>query len=182
MSESTVADRYARAIFEIGAESGELERLVAQIGDMARTYAASPDLRAILENPLVAEQQRDALLAELASRLGLGEVARNSVRLLARRKKLRALPHVARRLGTMSDERAGVVRARVTTARELPEPFYAALEKKLEKATGKQVVLERKQDPALIAGIVTQIGDNTIDGSLLGRLHDLERQLLLTNA
>ena len=31
---------------------------------------------------------------------------------------------------------------------------------------------------ALIAGVVTRIGDNTIDGSLKGRLEQLERQLL----
>jgi F-type H+-transporting ATPase subunit delta len=178
MSESAVADRYARAIFEIGVETGELDRLVTQIGSFADAYAKSPDLRAILDNPLVREEQREAVLVELVSRLGLGEIAKSSVRLLARRKKLRALPWVARRLGVLSDERAGVVRARVTSARALPEPFYAALVKKLEKATGKQIVLEKLHDPALIAGVVTQIGDNTIDGSLRGRLNDLERHIL----
>jgi F0F1-type ATP synthase delta subunit len=39
-------------------------------------------------------------------------------------------------------------------------------------------VLERRNDPSLIAGVVTQIGDNTIDGSLSGRLREIERQLM----
>jgi F-type H+-transporting ATPase subunit delta len=182
MSESTVADRYARAIFEIGVETGELDRLVTQISQFAQAYVASPDLRAILDNPLVSEEQREAVLAEIVSRLGLSQHAKSSVGLLARRKKLRALPLVARRLGRLGDERAGVLRARVTSARELPQSFYEALAKKLQKATGKQIVLEKTQDPSLIAGVVTQIGDNTIDGSLRGRLHDLERQLLHASA
>jgi F-type H+-transporting ATPase subunit delta len=178
MSETAVADRYARAIFEIGAETGQLEVLVNQIGDIARAYASSPELSAVLDNPIVPEEQRESLLKELISRLGLGELASNAVRLLMRRHKLRALPHVARRLSSLSDQRAGVVRARVTAAKELPESFYSELSTKLEKATGKKVVVERRQDPSLIAGVVTQIGDNTIDGSLSGRLRDLERQLM----
>jgi len=40
------------------------------------------------------------------------------------------------------------------------------------------VVLERREDPWLISGVVTRIGDNTIDGSLRGRLEVLERKLL----
>ena len=43
---------------------------------------------------------------------------------------------------------------------------------------GKKVVLDRQQDPSLIAGVVTRIGDNTIDGSVRGRLESLERKLL----
>lgn len=177
-SESAVADRYARAIFEIGVETGKLGDLAAEIGRAASTYAANPDLRSILDNPLVAEEQREAVLKDIAGRLGLSEIATNSVRLLARRRKLRALPDVARRLGALSDEQAGILRARVTSARELPETYFRELTVRLEKATGKKIVLERRQDPSLIAGLVTQIGDNTIDGSLKGRLHDLERQLL----
>jgi F-type H+-transporting ATPase subunit delta len=176
--ESMVAERYARAIFEIGVETGKLAELSGQIASFALAYVSSADLRGILDNPLVVEEQRDALLDELAQKLGLGEIARNSVRLLARRRKLRALPDVARRLGSLSDQSEGILRARVTSARELPDSYFRELTQKLEKATGKKIVLERRQDPALIAGVVTQIGDNTIDGSLKGRLSDLERQLM----
>jgi F-type H+-transporting ATPase subunit delta len=97
MSETAVADRYARAIFEIGVETGQIDQLVEQIGQLARAYASSADLRSVLDNPLVAEEQRDAVLSEIAQRLGVGEIAKNSLRLLARRNKLRA-PGVARRL------------------------------------------------------------------------------------
>jgi F-type H+/Na+-transporting ATPase subunit alpha len=48
----------------------------------------------------------------------------------------------------------------------------------LVKRTGRKVVLERKQDPTLIAGVVTRIGDNIIDGTIHGHLEALERELL----
>ena len=88
-----------------------------------------------------------------------------------------ALPDIARRLGSLADEKAGVLRASVTSAGQLSESYYEKLKAELEGLTGRKIVLERKQDPSLIAGVVTRIGDNTIDGSVRGKLDQLERQL-----
>jgi F-type H+-transporting ATPase subunit delta len=102
----------------------------------------------------------------------------NSVKLLAARRRLRALPEIARRLGGLADEKAGILRATVTSAVPLPEAFYEKLTSELEAATRRKILLEKLHDPTLIAGVVTRIGDNTIDGSVKGRLAELERRLL----
>jgi F-type H+-transporting ATPase subunit delta len=52
------------------------------------------------------------------------------------------------------------------------------LSDQLATLVGRKVVLDRREDPSLIAGVVTRIGDNTIDGSVRGQLDQLERQLL----
>ena len=179
MSRSAVAERYARAVLELGTETGQLRQLTLEIQSIASVYAASPELRSVLDNPLVDAQKREAILRDVATRLGLGHLALNTVRLLALRKKLRALPDMARRLSSLSDEKAGLVRATVTSAAQLGESFYQRLTSEIERAIGKKVVLERKHDPSLIGGVVTRIGDNTIDGSIKGSLAELARQLVL---
>jgi F-type H+-transporting ATPase subunit delta len=175
---AAVIDRYAKAIFELGVETGQLSTLTAELSRVANAYAESRDLRVVAENPLIPEEQRDSVLKALGERLGLGEIAVNSIRLLARRRRIAALPDIARRLSGLSDERAGVVRARVISAAPMTEDFYSKLAQKLEQSTQKKVVIERERDPSLIAGIITKIGDNTVDGSLSGRLSALERVLM----
>jgi len=177
MSNSAVADRYARAIFELADEAGQGSTLTQQLKNFAAAYSQSPELRAVLGNPLVSDGDRDAVLKEIASRLGLSPLATTSVRYIASRRRLSALPDIARRLGGLADEKAGVVRASVTSAGQLSESYYEKLKAELEAATGRKIVLERKQDPSLIAGVVTRIGDSTIDGSVRGKLEQLERQL-----
>ena len=86
-------------------------------------------------------------------------------------------PSLRRRLATLSDEKAGLLRASVTSAGQLSESYYEKLKAELESLTGRKILLERKEDPSLIAGVVTRIGDNTIDGSVRGKLDQLERQL-----
>jgi F-type H+-transporting ATPase subunit delta len=177
-SAATIADRYARAIFELGVEDGSIQPLTDQLQGFAATYAAELELRSVLENPVVPAETRDTVLRQVAARLNLGAVALNSVRYLASRRRLTILPDIAKRLSELADDKAGVARAQVTSAGPLPESFYSRLAEELGALVGRKVVLERRQDPSLIAGIVTRIGDNTIDGSLKGRLEELERGLL----
>jgi F-type H+-transporting ATPase subunit delta len=177
-SATTVADRYARAIFELGVESNSLSSLAKEVHSFAATYEADADFRAVIENPLVPGEQRAAVLREVGARLGLGELARKVVGYLAQRRRLGALPDIAKRLTSLSDEKEGVARAVVTSAGPLPESFYGRLAEELGALVGRKVLLDRREDPSLIAGVVTRIGDNTIDGSLKGRLDQIERQLL----
>jgi F-type H+-transporting ATPase subunit delta len=178
MSHAPIADRYARAIFELGVESNQLAAITEQVRRFAQAYAGNAELRAVLDNPIVEAEKREAILGDVSARLGLTGSALNLIRLLARRKKLRVVPEIARRLDRFSDEKAGVVRATVTSAKPMPDSFYQKLVAELEAATSRKIVLERKEDPSLIAGFVTRIGDNTIDGSVRGRLNEIERQLV----
>jgi F-type H+-transporting ATPase subunit delta len=176
MSGGAVAERYARAIFELGVEAGQVVALSEQIRSFADTYAASRELQAVLDNPMIESEKRRAILADIAGRVGLNGIGLNAIRLLADRNRLGSLPEIARRLASLADEKAGVVRAVVTSAGPLPESFYERL-MKLESATSRKVAIDRQQDPSLIGGVVTRIGDNTIDGSVKGRLAEIQRQL-----
>ena len=178
MSNGAIVERYARAILELGEEAKQLALLTEQIRRRANAYASSNELQSILHNPVVTEAKREAILTELADKLGLPETAKNAIRLLARRQRLEFLPAIALRLQGLADEKAGVLRATVTTAKKMSPSFYTKLSAELEKSTSRKIILEKKEDSSLIAGAITRIGDHIIDGSLKGRLQELERQLL----
>lgn len=178
MMESAVAERYARALFELAAEQHATAGLADKLKELARVYQGSHDLRNVLGNPRVDHEHRDAVLKEIASRLGLSGMGLNAVRLLCSRRRLGALPEVAGIVERLVDQASGILRASVTTAAPMPDDFYQKLESELSAATQRKVVLQRHEDPSLIAGAVTRIGDNTIDGSLAGRLFEIERQMM----
>lgn len=178
MSHEAVGRRYARAIFEIGKENKTLPQLVKDIGSFADMYATSEQLRVVLTNPLVEEPLRDALLREIAQKMGISEVALSSLRLLAKRRRLNAVADVARELERMVDDDAGVLRASVTSAAPLSQAYLDKLRAELEKATGRKVFIVHRQDPSLVAGVVTRIGDKVVDGSVRARLSSFRDALL----
>ena len=180
MSVSIVARRYATALLELGIETGELDRLAGEMDGFAAAWESSGDLRSAIENPLVAIEAKKQIVQDVAEKLGVGHTARNTAMLLLERRRLRTLPYIARYLREMNDAKKGLLRAEVVTAAPLSEAYYAKLQAQLEKMTGKKVALERKQDPSLIAGVVTRIGDRIFDGSIRARLESMRDALMPT--
>lgn len=180
MSSEAVARRYARAILELGKEGGNLPALSREIAAFATTFEGSEELRSVLDNPLVPEAQREAVLVDIAGRLGVSPIGTQTLRLIAQRRRLAALPEIARQLARLADEDANLVRAVVTSAGPLSESYLNDLRAALEKSTGSKVAILHHVDPSLIAGVVTQIGDQVIDGSVRARLASFRDSLLRT--
>ena len=180
MSDKTVAERYAQAIFELGLETGGVTALIEDFHRLAEVYEESEELRKIMSNPLVPEQDRLAIAGEMADRLGLVDLAKNAVKLIARRKRMSAVPAIAEVLDRLSDQRAGIVRATVVSAEPLSEPFAERLSEELKVMTGKRIVLDQQHDPDLLAGLIVRIGDRVIDGTARTRLAELYSHLLLS--
>lgn len=173
MNYDAIARRYARAIFDLGKEEGSLTALATQISDFARTYGESRDLQSVLADPTVPEAAKKAIVVDIATRLGITGTGERSLRVIAQRRRLRALPDIAKHLQRLVDEDARVLRAVVTSAGPLTESYLTKLKGELEKATGQKVILTHEVDPSLIAGIVTKVGDRVVDGSAVSRLRAL---------
>ena len=181
MSVSLVAHRYAKALFDIGAEQNDLERMVDEMATVADAWQSSADLRNAIENPLVQHPAKKAVIAEIAERISATDTVRQTLQLLVDRRRMKTLPYVARMLRQLADARKGLVHAEVTTAVALSEVYYARLQAQLERMTSKRVVIDRRIDPALLGGVVTRIGDRIIDGSLRTRLLSLRDAMAPTS-
>lgn len=180
MSYDAIARRWARAIFELGRETNAVARITADVSAFAELYAGHAELAAVLDNPLVPDASREAVVVEIAGKLNLSDGAKNALRLLAQKRRFGALPLIARQLARLSDEEQNIVRAEVTTAGPVGDDYLAKLRAEIEKATGKKVQLTHKVDKSLIGGVVTRIGDRVIDGSVKTRLHSFRETLLRT--
>lgn len=178
MSYESIARRYARAIFEIGQEAKNLPALTKELTSLADTYEGSEELRLVLGNPLVPEESQEAVVNEIATRLGCSETAKATARLLTRRRRLAALPEIARHLSRLADADQNIVRAEVTSAGSLGSAYLSKLQAELEKGTGKKVIVTHKEDKSLLLGIVVKIGDRVIDGSVRARLKSFREGLL----
>lgn len=178
MIDSNVARRYAKAILEIGIETGSLESIVTELSNFAAAYSGSKEFQDALENPLVGIEAKREIVADVAGRVAAGPMTKNLLRMLTDRRRMGALPRIAQVVAEMSDARRGVVHAEVTSAVELSDTFYSRLQRELERMSGQKIVLDRRIDPSIVGGVSARIGDMIIDGSLRASLHDMRSTLL----
>lgn len=174
----SVSRRYAKALLDIGIAKQEFHPIGKELERLADTFRTSPDLRTVLENPVFPLEKRRLVLDELARRLALSRAVRNFVMLLLDKGRINALPDISRAYRELVDQYAGRVRATVTSARPLDPALEQRLKNALEKQTGKVVVLEKREDPAILGGLVTQVGDLVYDGSVRSQLAALREDLL----
>jgi F-type H+-transporting ATPase subunit delta len=173
----TIARRYARAIFEIGTEKGLYEAFATELDALAAIYAGAADLQQALENPVFKLDQRRSLLEKILPRVAPSREVRSFALLLLDRGRINALPAIARAYRELVDEKLGRVRATVTSAVALDAATQTAVQRALERRTGKRVVLTTSTDPDLIGGIVARVGDLVFDGSLRTRLETLKSRI-----
>jgi F-type H+-transporting ATPase subunit delta len=180
MIQMNIARRWAKALVEIGSETGTLDQLTGEMQRAAQAWDASHELRVALGNPVVPHANKRAIVVEIAEKLGVSQIAKQTLELLVDRRRMPILPGIAQVMKEMNDLKKGLLRAEVVSASPLSDAYAQKLHAQLEKLTGKKIALDRRVDPLLMAGVITRIGDTVYDGSLLARMREM-RQTLLPN-
>ncbi len=177
MIPTALANRYARALVDVAFPQGVMDTVFDELKGFQALVAASSDLHEVVANPTIQLSQKQAVLAQLATRLKLHPITTNFLTVLMKNQRLMYLDAVVEAVGRDLDVRRGVVAAEVTTAAPLADDKRAALLGKLKSATGKDVRVTFQTDPALIGGVVTRIGSRIYDGSIRSQLDSFREQL-----
>jgi F-type H+-transporting ATPase subunit delta len=178
MIAGSLARRYARAVLDIGIAKDNYEQLGEEMDALSVMYSGSRDLTEALTNPVFPPSQRRKVLEAVLERGKASPVTRNFALLLLDRDRIPYLPAIARELRDMVDERAGRVRALVTSARPLSAENEKQVAASLAEISGKTVVMEKREDPALLGGVVAKLGDVVYDGSVRTQLELMRERFL----
>jgi F-type H+-transporting ATPase subunit delta len=174
---SSVARRYARALLSLGLEEGRFEQYGDELEAVLQAMRGSRELGSLIANPGYTQPQRQAAVDVAVGALKLSPVTVNFLRLLVDRQRGADLPAIARAYRALVDQQAGRLRATVTAARPLSDGELERLREVIGQMTGRSIVLESKTDPALIGGVVTQVGATLLDGSLRTQLERMREDL-----
>ncbi|MHC1744437.1 MAG: ATP synthase F1 subunit delta [Syntrophobacteraceae bacterium] len=177
MKNLVIAKRYAKALFHLALEGKQVEQYCQELDGFAGLLKEVPSLADAIQNRLYPEATRTSILAMVTEKAGLAPIMRSFISLLLEKGRVQNLPEVAEFYHKLMDEHANIARAKLSAASALDEGAIQDIAKTLEKMTGKKVVVEFKQDPSLIGGVVAQIGDLVLDGSVKRQLLNFKETL-----
>ena len=177
-ADSPAAKRYAQALFELGIDHDELEALGDALGQSARLFDESRELRIALLNPAIELSERRDVVDAICDEAGWPQLFRNFLRLLVDRDRIRHLAAIADEYAARTDEHLGRVRARVTSAAELDDDQLDSLRDRLAKMTDRDVIMTTDVDEQLIGGVVARVGSTIYDGSVRNHLQRMREAIL----
>jgi F-type H+-transporting ATPase subunit delta len=169
-------DGYANALFEVARVEGSLNEVEDELFRFARALEANDELRNTLTDEAIPVARRqgvvESLLGDKAS-----PVTTNLVGFIVGAGRGRQLPQIIDRLVERAAEAKDSVVAEVRSAIALTDDQTTRLAEALGKASGKRVQVKVIVDPSVLGGLVAQIGDTVIDGSVRARLDQLREAI-----
>jgi F-type H+-transporting ATPase subunit delta len=172
-----IASRYATAIFELAKEDNALASLDSDIGALKTAMAESADFRSLIASPVYSRDEQAGAIGAVAEKMGLSGIVRNTLGLMASKRRLFVIPQLLEELTRLIAEERGEVTADVTAAKALTEAQEQQLVDTLKARVGKDVKINMSVDESLIGGLVVKVGSRMIDTSIRSKLAALQNTM-----
>jgi len=172
-----IARRYAKALLLIGKADGQTEIYRKELVGVTDLLTREKALAQTISNPLYSAASRQKILQEVVKRLALSRVMSSFLLLLFAKGRIGFLGNINEFYQKLADELKGVARASLVSAMGLSSGTIEKVRSALSALTGKEVILDVAEDPGLVGGIVTKIGDLVLDGSIKTQLFNMRESL-----
>ena len=149
MSELTVTSRYAKSLIDLAQEQKTLQAVYSDMKLFSETLTASPDLSALLQNPIVSIEKKKTILIEIFGKK-ISKVSLAFLEIMATKRRENLLQATSKEFLTQYQKIQNIVTAQVVSASELSAENEKAIIAQVEQMTNNKVILIKKIDASLI--------------------------------
>lgn len=164
---------YASALFGVARSEGGLAEVEDELFRFARTLEGNDELRTTLTDAALPVSRRQQIVEDLLGGRA-NPITTSLLSMVVGTGRSRDLPAIIDELVRISASEGNKEVAEVRAAVPLTDDQKTRLAAALAQATGKQVELKVIVDPSVLGGVVAQVGDTVLDGSVRTRLAQLK--------
>lgn len=166
------ADAFLDAIPSSNVEAA-LEEYSSLLDDV---LAKNPDFADLLMSGLLGRDEKLGIINRTLAGRG-SELFVNFLRVLNHHDRLDLLPQILEQAKLKREAKQGKKRVQVMSPVPLSSEALGKIERNLIESFKFQPILENKIDPALLGGVVIQVGDTVYDSSLRTRMKQLRERM-----
>ena len=164
---------YASALLDVARSEGALADVEDELFRVARLLESNDELRTTLTDHALPVSRRQQIVEDLLGGRA-NPVTTSLVSMVVGTGRARDLTAIVDELVKLSAAEVNKEVAEVRSAIDLTDDQKQRLAAALEAATGKKVELKVIVDPTVLGGLVAQVGDTVIDGSVRTSLAQLK--------
>ncbi|MBB5149800.1 MULTISPECIES: F0F1 ATP synthase subunit delta [Ureibacillus] len=178
MSKSTVANRYAEALFSVAQKQNIVDEVNQELQEMTKVVSANRDFISLLTNPKFSSERKKEIVSELFKEAN--SILLNTIKLLIDKKRINELVNIAEAFKTLAADAQGTAEATVYSTRELTEEEKKDISTSFAKLVGKESLnITNVIEPSVIGGVRVQIGNMIFDNTVANKLDSLRRTLVV---
>jgi F-type H+-transporting ATPase subunit delta len=175
---SSITRRYAEALISIGVEEEKSGKFEKELQEVNNIIQRSMELKAVLYSSVYTNKSKKLIMKDIIKKIQLSETVDNFLSLLIDKKRIEFLPLIIKRYEEILDSIEGRIRAEVVFSNKMPDSVIKKIKDAFQKSSGKEVIIEIKEDPSIIGGAITKLGNVIYDGSVKTQLENIKRSII----
>lgn len=181
MKSSTLAKRYAKALFGLAKDNRTEDRVLNDLRALSESFDQDPTIQTFFFSPIVSGSKKGEALETALKAKGVSSEVHQFVILLAKKNRLQIFKESVDAFQDEIDASNNVCRGSVRSTTALSPAERTQIEQTVEKVLKKKVIMTYKVDPSVIGGLVAKVGSFTFDDSLSTHLKRMTEELRRLN-
>ena len=167
-----IGERYAQALFDVANKNNKVTEVSETLASLGEAINANEDVKKVLLSPLVAGNDKVAILK---SALGesVSEELSTLFDLLSKNNRLALIPDVVESFKEVMSRTSGVMNGEVNSAIELTDQEKNEVQKIIENKLSQKVELQYNVKPNMIGGIEAKVGSYIFEDSIKSHMQKL---------
>ncbi len=172
------SERYARALFEVSKESGELDKIENDIKNLQDLINSNLEMKNFIKDPTQSVNQQNKVVNLLASKLSFSKNLTNFLLLLIEKRRIFFVKKIFYSFLKLCSKKRGEVKASLISSKDLSSTELEKISKELSSSMGLNLKFDFKVDKDLIGGLKLQLGSIMIDTSIKNKLKKYKQAML----
>ena len=175
---NSIENVYGTALFELCDEQGSLDSVYDELSQVTQIIfdGSNEEFVEMLSSPLISfEDKQKALTGVFTGKVS--DTVLDVLCVVTQKGRIKCLLAINEQFKQKYYERKNILEVTATTTVPLSEAPKKKLVDKLEKVSGKSVILHEKTDKSILGGIVLRYGNTEIDSSVKTRLDKIKAQI-----
>lgn len=167
---------YGESLYDLAAEEKLTGKILEQMDQIRMIFRKNPEYERLLSEPSIPQKERMGLIEK-----AFGDQAQrylvNFIKLLCEKNLLGEYAGCYEAYKNRYYEEHRIAEAIVTSVCPLTEEQLVRLREKMEKISGKEIVLIQRTDPSLLAGIRVELDGVLLDGTVKNRIDEISDRI-----
>ena len=173
-----VTGRYALALFELGQENSELNKIEVESKNLQDLFKKSSEFMSLVKNPTYKRNEQLEAIKMISNRFKFTNTFSKFLSFLCFKRRLFFLEKILNYFLQLVSKSRGEIKAQLSSSKELSQVEIENIQKELSENFTSKIILDYKYDPTLIGGLIIQVGSIMIDTSIKNRLKRLEKSII----
>ncbi|KAJ48772.1 F-type H+-transporting ATPase subunit delta [Clostridium tetanomorphum] len=166
--------RYAMALYEVAEKKNKIEEYRKSFQEIIDLVYSNPELIQLIKHPQISTDKKKKVFIKIFKGK-IDEELLSFLLILIEKGRILYLKEKQKELEKIYFEKHNMLLAHIKTVIPLEEQDRINLKEKLKNKYKKEIILREEIDKSIIGGVYVRVGEDVIDGTIKGRLHEMKK-------